>query len=55
MTYPDGTTESSDESYATPGACVYEDIQPSLAAGHYIIEFRSGSEVLSRGGFEITP
>jgi hypothetical protein len=55
VTYPDGSSESSEVTYDDAGACVTDTIPPGLETGQWTIQFRSGSEVLSTGTFEITP
>jgi hypothetical protein len=55
VTYPDGTTETNDETMAQAAGCVTQDISPGLTPGHYVLEYRSGGEVLANGGFDITP
>lgn len=55
VTVPDGTNQTEDKTFDTAGQCVYQDIPPGLPSGHYILELRSGSEVLAHGTFDITP
>jgi hypothetical protein len=55
VTFPNGTTDSTDETFDKAGQCVYQDIDPGLDVGHYVMEFRSGTELLSKGEFDITP
>lgn len=52
---PDGTTETGDTTYDEAATCLYQDLSPGLQPGHYALEFRTGSEVLSRGELDITP
>jgi hypothetical protein len=54
VTYPDGTSDSADVPMDEIGACVTDTLPSGLAPGHWAIEFRSGSEVLATGGFDIT-
>jgi hypothetical protein len=55
VTYPDGTSESTETSYDDAGDCVSDTIPPGLDAGRWTLEFHSGTELLATGGFEITP
>jgi hypothetical protein len=55
VTYPDGTSESSETTYDEAGDCVSDTIQPGLATGRWRLEFRAGTEHLATGAFEITP
>jgi hypothetical protein len=55
VTYPNGTSESTDTTYEDTGDCVSDTIPPGLETGRWALEFRSGSEVLATGTFEITP
>jgi hypothetical protein len=55
VTYPDGTTETNDEAAGQVASCVTQEISPGLAPGHYALQYRSASEVLATGGFDITP
>jgi hypothetical protein len=55
VTYPDATTESSDQAIGSVADCVTQDIRPGLSPGHYGLEYRVGTEVLSKGAFDITP
>ena len=55
VSFPNGTTDSTDETFDRAGQCVYQDIDPGLDVGHYLMEFRSGTELLSKGEFDITP
>jgi len=55
VTYADGTTETTNQTFPTSGSCLYDDLPSGLAAGHYVMEYRSGTEVLSHGAFDITP
>ena len=55
ITFPDGTTESLDQNFDVVVQCITEDVQPGLEPGHYVLEYRSGTEVLAKGGFDITP
>jgi hypothetical protein len=52
---PDGTTETGDTTYDEAATCLYQDVSPGLPSGHYALEFRAGTEVLSRGEMDITP
>jgi hypothetical protein len=55
VTYPDATTETSDQAVGSVADCVTEDIRPGLSPGHYSLEYRVGTEVLAKGSFDITP
>jgi hypothetical protein len=55
VTYPDGTSQSSDSTYEESFDCIYDTIAPGLDPGSWTIEFRSGADVLATGTFEITP
>ena len=55
VTYPNGTSESNDRVFDDTGICITEDVESGLAPGHYVIEYRSGTEVLAKGEFDITP
>ena len=55
VTFPNGTSESLDETYDEAGDCIDREIPSGLARGRYVVEFRSGSEVLARGAFDIAP
>jgi len=55
LTSPDGTTDTADQTFTSSASCVFQDIDPGLAAGHYRMEFRSAGGVLSKGEFDITP
>ena len=35
--------------------CLYNDVDPGLPPGHYVVEFRAGLELLAYGKFDITP
>jgi hypothetical protein len=54
VTFPDGTSQSEDVPMDEVGSCVTNTIPAGIDAGHWVIEFRSGSEVLATGGFDIT-
>jgi hypothetical protein len=55
-TDPGGATQTRDEpANSAPVTCLYLDVKSGLAPGHYVIEYRSGAEVLSRGEFDVTP
>ena len=55
VTAADGTSETTDQTFVTSGSCLYDDLPSGLPAGHYVLEYRSGTEVLSHGAFDITP
>ena len=55
VTYPDGTSQSTDTSYEDAGECVSDTIPVGLDPGHWAFEFRTGDEILATGGFDITP
>lgn len=55
VSYPDGTTDSTDQAMAAAADCLTQDIAPGLDPGHYGLEYRAGTEVLAKGGFDITP
>ncbi len=55
VTYPNGTTETSNDVWEEGGRCVSETLPPGLAPGRYVIEYRAGTTVLSRGELTITP
>jgi hypothetical protein len=55
VTYPNGTKESQDQTFDETGKCIAQDVPPGLAPGHYGLEYRSGTEVLAKGEFDITP
>jgi hypothetical protein len=54
VTYPNGTSESSETTLEESFACVSETIQPGLDPGTWRLEFRSGGDVLATGTFEVT-
>jgi hypothetical protein len=54
-TLPDGTTESQDQAFDTTSRCLFGDVGPNLSPGRYVLEFRAGTETLSKGTFDITP
>ena len=55
VTGPDGSEETDEGPSPTRSDCLYNEVYPGLATGHYVLEFRSGNEVLSQGAFDITP
>ena len=55
VTFPDGTSRSVDQSFESTANCVYDDIQPGNASGHYVIAYRSSSELLAQGAVDIQP
>ena len=55
VTYPNGASESNERTFDATGICITEDVEPGLDPGHYVIEYRSGTEVLAKGEFDITP
>jgi hypothetical protein len=55
VTFPDGTSRTTDSAYQGGGICVSDTLDPGLEVGSWALEFRSGAEVLATGGFAITP
>jgi hypothetical protein len=55
VTYPNGSTETSNDVWKEGGRCVAEVLPPGLAPGKYLIEYRAGTTVLSSGALTITP
>jgi hypothetical protein len=55
VTYPNGTSESSDTMYEVTGDCVTDTIPPGLETGRWTLEFRLGAGDVATGSFEITP
>jgi hypothetical protein len=55
VTFPNGTSEPSDRTFDDTGKCITEDVEPGLDPGHYGLEYRAGTEVLAKGGFDVTP
>ena len=55
VTYPNGTTESGAEVMEEGGRCIFDSVDPGLTPGKYVIEYRAGTTVLSRGELTITP
>ena len=55
VTFPDGTSKTTDSAYQGGGVCVSDTLTPGLDAGQWALEFRSGTEVLATGSFVITP
>jgi hypothetical protein len=55
VTLPDGTNQTKDTVVTTTGTCLFTDLNAGLSPGHYVLEMRSGGEVLSKGAFDITP
>ncbi len=54
-TFPDGRIESQDQAFDTTSRCLFGDVGPNLSPGRYVLEFRAGTEILSKGTFDITP
>jgi hypothetical protein len=55
QTFPDARTDTTDQKVESAASCMYGDLPSGDAAGHYAMEVRSGSEVLAKGGFDLTP
>lgn len=55
VTYPNGTSESSDTTWEEAGDCLTDTIPPGLGTGRYTLELRLGSGGAATGSFEITP
>ncbi len=55
VTYPNGTKESQDQTVGEGSTCISQDVPSGVAPGHYLLEYRSGAEVLATGAFDITP
>jgi hypothetical protein len=55
QTFPDGRTDTTDQKVENAASCMYGDLPAGASAGHYAMEVRTGSEVLAKGAFEVTP
>jgi hypothetical protein len=55
QTFPDARTDATDQKVESAASCMYGDLPAGASAGHYAMEVRSGSEILAKGGFEVTP
>ena len=55
VSYEDGTSETSDETFDEPTDCLFMDLGPGVPAGRDPVEVRAGTEVLARGELDITP
>ena len=55
QTFPDARTDTTDQKVEGAASCMYGDLAAGPSAGHYAMEVRSGSEVLAKGEFDVTP
>ena len=55
MTRPDGHVVTAAQTVDGPVSCLYQRVAPNLEPGHYLAEYRSGTEVLARGELTIIP
>ena len=55
QTFPDARTDTTDQKVDSAASCMYGDLAAGPSTGHYAMEVRSGSEVLAKGEFEVTP
>ncbi|HEX6867658.1 MAG TPA: hypothetical protein VF119_02575 [Candidatus Limnocylindrales bacterium] len=55
VTFPDGTSDTGDQTLDTTAGCVTQAIESGLPAGHYGLEYRVGTETVAKGAFDITP